>query len=109
MRFLCQHESWYRYECNYGWSHPTEYGCYPWNIHELMEEECYGKDNKEGGKHCAKACTDGARGLSEFKTYEKADVYGKDTRATLCDGDDISKLFLWNPLPFLNDFFLNYL
>ena len=92
MRFLCQHESRYRYECNYGWSHPTEYGCYPWNIHELMEEECYGKDNKEGGKHCAKACTDGARGLSEFKTYEKADVYGKDTRATLCDGDDISKL-----------------
>lgn len=74
-----------------------------------MEEECYGKDNKEGGKHSAKACTDGARGLSEFKTYEKADVYGKDTRATLCDGDDISKLFLWNPLPFLNDFFLNYL
>ena len=44
-----QCEGWYSYQGNHCRTYSAEHCCHPWDVHKLMEEESYTKNDEERG------------------------------------------------------------
>ena len=107
LRALCHTEDGYRNECHYCRSDASEKVFHPNILAELLEDESYRQDAKEGGQAGSQGADERPFVAQSLVTNEDTDVDGKDAWTRLCHRNQVKQFIMAHPMLLVYHFLLD--